>query len=1339
MNKNKKDIGEIIVVDNCSSDSTPEILKSFKNIKIFTGISFSSDAEAFNFGISKTSSKYIVLLKPYLNISQNWINRFKKLLNKEFSLVGPLLLKGYCSQNVFSYVDVCNGDISVSQLNSILRKKYNRKAEEVKLLKTDCLCFKRSILRNGKLLDENLTCGVEELELSYRMRKNGLKLGVALDVLAVNEGNEKIHKKDFNKNILNLFNKINKNKSKDFILSSIELWEEKIWEYDNLIYKSPDMTVILPYFDRDGNFYDDLNILKKVVNLSDIEIVVIGKKKNLRKIEKSNIKFFELTSPYPFAKNINEILLQCSGRYIFINLSGPAVVLPFLKNAVNVITDSNDENCVVNMDGSIIFPRKFLNIAGGFDERFESVEFSIKDYLNLAKKAGFSVHNIFLDTSTVYAKFLVEDKNKVVLRDEDKYNKKWGIKNEVQNTGLTVEKKKVKEENIQELLENGNSYVSSERFDDAIECYRQILKINPLQVEALNNLGYVLFLKGKRKEGIETLNRAIRIDPLQPRPYFSLGMIYFSEKDYSTSVKYFRKAISRDINFEQAYEYYLLSAEKCGIKVKEDDVDFVFYTGGIKFDGNTIYEKGLGGSESALFYMAREIARKGFKVKVFNNCDEPGVYENVEYGELVDYHIFNKFNRAKVFISSRSFKPFFYKINADIKIIWLHDTFDVAYLRDYDFSKLDFSDIYFFTLSKFHTEEWKKNLNISEDRFFITRNGFDPDNFKQKRITRNKNKILYTSRPIRGLEILLKVFPEIRREVPEAELHLFTYSLSEKDNEVAPYLDLMKQPGIKLRVDISKKELAKELLEGRVLAYPSIFRETSCISAIEAQAAGLPVVTTNLAALPETVKNGVSGIIIDGDARTEDYQRRFVKEVVRLLKDDRLWDKLSKGGRKRAYKMYTWPKIADRWIEKINEIGNGILKKDDDKKVSLSLCMIVKNEEENLPVCLDSVKDIVDEIIIVDTGSTDGTKRVAEKYGAKIFDFEWCNDFSRARNFSISKASGDWILYLDADEKVEKEDCKKILDIIKNKDLMAVNLYEYIPQQKGNIFKSVASDYCRLFRNHPDVKFEGAVHEQILPSIKRIGGKVIKSNIKIIHWGFAISEEKKIKRNKRNLMLLLEEEKFNPYYPFVHHNLGKTYQALKKNKDAIDEYNLVIKFKISTIKDDLIEEVYTNLAQLYFADEDYNMAFESAQKSLLINPDNIFAMYIISGIYFYQEKYKKAKELLQDIIIKSDNSSMKKYIIDKAQVYVDLGNCCYRLNDFNKALNFYMMAINEKGEDYIIDYNIGNCFVKLGKIEDAVDWFSKSLSFNSDFESAKRNLVLCENLLKKRNNINGEK
>ncbi|MFN3134674.1 MAG: glycosyltransferase family 2 protein, partial [Candidatus Kryptonium sp.] len=186
--------------------------------------------------------------------------------------------------------------------------------------------------------------------------------------------------------------------------------------------------------------------------------------------------------------------------------------------------------------------------------------------------------------------------------------------------------------------------------------------------------------------------------------------------------------------------------------------------------------------------------------------------------------------------------------------------------------------------------------------------------------------------------------------------------------------------------------------------------------------------------------------------------------------------------------------------------------------------MIVKNEEKFLPGCLESVKNIVDEIIIVDTGSTDKTIEIANSYNAKVFHLEWKGDFSQARNESIKHATGDWILILDADERLDpgqETKIKKYLNL--NFDGLYVRIIS--ADKNGNLS---ATEYPRLFRKINGIKFERKIHEQISPSILKLGGKLAKTDITITHLGYGQDDETMRKKYERNLQILLEELEENP-------------------------------------------------------------------------------------------------------------------------------------------------------------------------------------------------------------------
>jgi hypothetical protein len=175
---------------------------------------------------------------------------------------------------------------------------------------------------------------------------------------------------------------------------------------------------------------------------------------------------------------------------------------------------------------------------------------------------------------------------------------------------------------------------------------------------------------------------------------------------------------------------------------------------------------------------------------------------------------------------------------------------------------------------------------------------------------------------------------------------------------------------------------------------------------------------------------------------------------------------------------------------------------DPNRKPRLSVCMIVKNEERFLGQCLASVKDIADELIVIDTGSTDRTVEIARENGAQVGYFEWCDDFAAARNASITPATGDWILFLDADEElssIEKAELPQLL----NRTQVSLFRLPLINIHHGEEFQSYVP---RLFRNSPGVMFYGCVHEGVLSFIEKICSpwklSIDFCNLKILHHGY---------------------------------------------------------------------------------------------------------------------------------------------------------------------------------------------------------------------------------------------
>lgn len=165
---------------------------------------------------------------------------------------------------------------------------------------------------------------------------------------------------------------------------------------------------------------------------------------------------------------------------------------------------------------------------------------------------------------------------------------------------------------------------------------------------------------------------------------------------------------------------------------------------------------------------------------------------------------------------------------------------------------------------------------------------------------------------------------------------------------------------------------------------------------------------------------------------------------------------------------------------------------------TISLCLIVKNEQSTLCSCLESVREAVDEIVIVDTGSTDETKEIAGRYTESIFDYEWMDDFAAARNYAFSKATSDYILWLDADDVLLEEDCRKLKELkstiaeqADQADAVSM-IYHYAFDEFGNVTMSLRRN--RLVKRDRSFQWHGAVHEYLA-----VSGMIINSDIIVTH------------------------------------------------------------------------------------------------------------------------------------------------------------------------------------------------------------------------------------------------
>jgi len=348
---------------------------------------------------------------------------------------------------------------------------------------------------------------------------------------------------------------------------------------------------------------------------------------------------------------------------------------------------------------------------------------------------------------------------------------------------------------------------------------------------------------------------------------------------------------------------------------------FFYQPHSITYDARTPRAHGLGGTESAIVYLAEALARRGHGVSVFDGCEEPGSWDGVIYRRWQEMPVRSVEECPDVVVAVRSWEAIGRARFAPLQIFWTGDAFDQPFVQALSDEGARAEIDFFMLQSDWQEQTFREHHRVPGWRIARTALGSAASSVepavRPAAPGRRPRRLAYASTPFRGLDVLLDLFPRIRAACPDAELDVFSsmrvYGVSEQDDRRLhdPLYCKARQPGVNLIGSVPQLQLAERLSLARVLAYPNHYAETFCIAAVEAQAAGCAVVTTRLGALTETV--GEAGVCIPGDPRSKPYQRAFVEACVELLTDDDRWQAVSAAALERSWRHYTWPGIAESW------------------------------------------------------------------------------------------------------------------------------------------------------------------------------------------------------------------------------------------------------------------------------------------------------------------------------------------------------------------------------------------------------------------------------------------
>ena len=380
---------------------------------------------------------------------------------------------------------------------------------------------------------------------------------------------------------------------------------------------------------------------------------------------------------------------------------------------------------------------------------------------------------------------------------------------------------------------------------------------------------------------------------------------------------------------------------------------------------------------------------------------------------------------------------------------------------------------------------------------------------------------------------------------------------------------------------------------------------------------------------------------------------------------------------------------------------------------TLSLCMIVRDEEKRLGRCLDSVKNLADEIVIVDTGSRDKTVEVAQKYDAKIGYFEWCDDFAAARNKSIELASSDWILWLDADDILPEESHKPIRNAIDQDKNQA---YFFILDDRG--YEEVSCLQLRLFPNLPGVHFQMPVHEQVSPSLESLGLQMIQTEIRVQHTGYTTPEVVAAKKD-RYLKIMEKWIEKHPEDYMERSHVALTYYSVGRLAEAEEVYRIILEETDCYADRNWI--VYTTallfLGRTYIKMDRLDEALEYLKKAEEVDSKYMLTQLSLAEVY---AKLLKPKQVIEHgTVALSQGDQHTFFPIDRRELLYSAHLLCAQaygeLEEWDKAVADFRAAaeipISRRCEAL---GHLFSLFQKLKRETEAKDVIKEALAISPD-------------------------
>ncbi len=346
--------------------------------------------------------------------------------------------------------------------------------------------------------------------------------------------------------------------------------------------------------------------------------------------------------------------------------------------------------------------------------------------------------------------------------------------------------------------------------------------------------------------------------------------------------------------------------------------------------------------------------------------------------------------------------------------------------------------------------------------------------------------------------------------------------------------------------------------------------------------------------------------------------------------------------------------------------------------------MIVRDEENNLLEWLPQARSHLDELVVVDTGSHDGTVPLLVSLDARVFEQAWENDFALHRNFGLEKVTTDWILILDADERLSEVSWIMIKKLISNPEVLAYSfeVKNYHSQNDLSSFDIMQS--YRLFRNGHQIKYSGMVHNQLADAISTAsetsGLKVEPAPLTIEHFGYALSPEGMRAKQHRIYSMLKKQLAVTPEDAYYQHHLLSICLAMGNFKEA---RSVITRLDFEQLRPELRVQAYYKAAQVALSDDSFKESRAYIHKALQITPNASFLHYLRSNIMYqmhrYEEGIRAAYKALELATHPEDANHSLHLPLDECYYNVGMG---YLLKqEFDTARGLFQKVIEENPEN----------------------------------------------------------